>query len=77
MTKKQIQIEWKKVIRETHKRSKFGDRLKNKNIILLGELLLYAQALLAKIEGGENNAFNSSIYKKTMNFYCAQVKEYV
>lgn len=77
MTKSQIQLTWKRVIRETHKRSKLSGRLKDKKISPLGDLLLYAQVLLDKIEAGENNTFNSIIYKKTINFYCAQMKKYV
>ena len=53
MTKKQLQKEWNKMIDETHKRSKLGEHLKDKNILLLGDLLLYAQVLLGKIETGE------------------------
>ena len=77
MTKKQVQKEWDKIINETHKRSGLGDLLKDKNVSLLGDLLLYAQVLLDKIEMGENTAFNEMIYKKTMNFYRAQMNEYV
>ena len=43
MTKSRIQLAWKKVAGETYKRSKLGDRLKDKNISLLGDVLLYAQ----------------------------------
>lgn len=68
MTKSQIQSERGKVIREMHKRPKLGDRLKGKNVTQFGELLLYAQVLLDKIEAGKNNAFNSILYKKTMSF---------
>ncbi|MDO8638602.1 MAG: hypothetical protein Q7R43_03435 [Candidatus Daviesbacteria bacterium] len=77
MTKSQIQIAWEKVINETHKRQALGDQLKDKNISLLGDLLLYAQVLLTKIEAGKNIAFNKIVYKKTINFYCAQMKKYV
>ncbi|MBI3335646.1 MAG: hypothetical protein HY001_04065 [Candidatus Portnoybacteria bacterium] len=76
MTKKQLQREWNRTINETHKRSKLGERLKNKNVSLLGDLLLYAQVLLDKIEVGENTTFNEMIYKKTINFYCSQMKKY-
>lgn len=76
MTKLQIQLAWKKVINETHKRSKLGKQLKDKNISRLGNLLLYAQVLLGKIETEKNNIFNSIIYKKTINFYCAGMKKY-
>jgi len=77
MTKSQIQLAWRKVIRETHKRPKLGERLKNKEISRLGNLLLLAQVLLGKIEVGENNVFNSILYRKTINFYCQQMKKYV
>ncbi|KKP56332.1 MAG: hypothetical protein UR50_C0004G0033 [Parcubacteria group bacterium GW2011_GWC1_34_10] len=77
MTKKQLQKEWNKMIDETHKRSKLGEHLKDKNILLLGDLLLYAQILLDKIEVRKNAAFNEIIYKKTINFYCSQMKKYV
>ena len=77
MTKKQIKLAWEKLIRETHKRSKLDEQLKNKEISLLGDLLLFAQVLLAKVEAGENNVFNSIIYRKTINFYCTGMKKYV
>ena len=77
MTKKQLQKAWKKVTCETHKRLKLGERLKDKRISLLSELLLFAQVLLSKIEAGQNRSFNSMIYKKTMNFYCKQMISYV
>ena len=76
MTKKQLQKEWNRMINETHKRSKLVERLKDKNISLLGDLLLYAQVLLNKIEARENTAFNEIIYKKTINFYEGQMKKY-
>lgn len=77
MTKSQIQLARKKVIRETHKRSELGERLKDKNISQLGTLLLFVQVLLNKIEADENSVFNSILYKKTMDFYCAQMNKYV
>ena len=77
MTKKQLQKEWEKVISETHKRSTLGEHLKDKKISLLGDMLLFTQVLLSKIEAGENIAFNSLIYKKTINFYYMQMKKYV
>jgi len=77
MTKSQIQLAWKKVIRETHKRAKLGEQLKDKKISQLGTLLLFAQILLDKIEANKNSAFNSILYEKTMNFYCAQMNKYV
>lgn len=77
MTKSQIQSAWKKVICETHKRIKLNERLKDKNVSLLGDLLLSAQVLLDKIVAGENGIFNSMIYKKIINFYCTQMKRYV
>ena len=77
MTKTQIQLAWDKVISETHKRPKLGERLKDKEISQLGDLLLFTQALLGKIEAGENNIFNIKIYKKAMSFYCEQMKKYV
>jgi hypothetical protein len=77
MTKKQLQKAWGKIICETHERSKLGWRLKNKNISQLGDLLLYAQVLLDKIEADENAVFNEMVYKKTINFYRMQMKKYV
>ena len=76
MTKSQIQLAWKKITRETHRRSNLGEQLKDKNISLLGDLLLYAQVLLCKIEAREDTAFNTMIYRKTLNFYCEQIKKY-
>ena len=76
MTKTQIQLAWEKVISKTHKRSKLGERLKEEKISLLGDLLLSSGAILEKIERGENTRFNAMIFKKTMNFYCEQMKNY-
>lgn len=77
MTKMQIQSMWGKIIGETHKRAKLGERLKDKNISQLGDLLLCAQVLLNKIEAGENSAFNEMIYKQTISFYCVQMGKYI
>lgn len=77
MTKSQLQLAWKNITDEIHKRSKLGERLKEKEISQLGNLSLSAQVLLEKIENGKDVAFNTVIFKKTMNFYCAQMKEYV
>lgn len=76
MTKTQIQLAWDKVISETHKRSKLGERLKEEKISLLGDLLFSSGTLLEKIERGENTIFNTMIFKKTMNFYCERMKKY-
>lgn len=76
MTKTQIQLAWDKVISETHKRSKLGEKLKEEKVSLLGDLLLASSTLLEKIERGENGRFNAVIFKKTMNFYCEQMKNY-
>lgn len=76
MTKSQIRSGWRKVIYETHKRPRLGERLKDKSTSKLGDLLLFAQVLLDKIEAGENNAFNSALYRETINFYCTQMKKY-
>lgn len=77
MTKLQIKLAWKKVIQETRNRSKLGERLKNKNISQLGDLLLLGQVLLGKIETGENNIINILVFNKTISFYCKQMKKYV
>ena len=77
MTKSQIQSAWRKVVNETHKRPSLGEQLKDRKISQLGDLLLYAQVLLNKIESNEDKTFNETIFNKTMNFYCAQMKKYV
>jgi len=76
MTKLQRQLAWEEIVRETHKRAKLGEKLKDKKISLLGDLLLVAGAILEKVERGENKEFNTMIFKKTMRFYCARMKEY-
>ena len=76
MTKTQIQLAWDKVISEIRKRSKLGEKLKEEKISLLGDLLLASSALLEKIERGEKARFNTMIFKKTINFYCEQMKNY-
>jgi hypothetical protein len=77
MTKKRLQKEWEKIIFETRKRSTLGEKLKDKDISRLGDLLLHAQVLLDKIEAGKNTVLDEMIYKKTINFYCLQMKKYV
>ncbi len=80
MTQLQIKLEWKKVLEETHKIYNL-DLYKNKlkryqQIVILRELLLFCQVVLEKIKTGKNNAFNETIYKKNINFYCTQIKRY-
>jgi len=81
MTKKQLQKEWKKVIGETHKIPDWDSLKRNskqyQKVVMLRELILFCQVLLGKINAGENKNFNLLIYKKTINFYCKQIKEYV
>ena len=81
MTKSQIQLAWKKVIKETHKIPDWNalQRVPKQyqRVVGLRELILFCQVLLGKIEIGENIAFNEIIYKKTIKFYCEQIKEYV
>ncbi|MBI3306027.1 hypothetical protein HYZ82_02735 [Candidatus Nomurabacteria bacterium] len=81
MTKSQIQLAWKKVIKETHKTPNWGTLKRNskqyKRVVILRELILFCRILLEKIEIGENIPFNTIIFKKTMNFYCGQMKKYV
>ncbi len=80
MTKSQIQLAWKKVIEETHKIPDWDSLQRNsrpyQKVVMLRELILFCQVLLGKIEAGENAAFNEIIYKKTINFYCTQMKKY-
>ena len=81
MTKSQIQSAWKKVIRETHSIPNWDALKRNskqyQKVVMLRKLLLFCQVLLGKIEAGENTAFNTIIFKKTMNFYCTQIRRYV
>ncbi len=77
MVKSQLQLAWKNITDETHKRSKLDERLQEKKISQLGNLLLSAQILLGKIEAGKDVAFNTLIFKKTMNFYRVQMKQHV
>jgi len=80
MTKSQIKKSWEKVIDETHKLPNWEIIKKNKEqyqrVVSLRELLLFCQVLLNKIESGENNALNSLIFNKTINFYCEQMGKY-
>lgn len=81
MTKSQIKLAWKKVIKETHKISDWQIYKRNskqyQKIVALRELLLFCQVLLTKIESGENSSINNLIFTKTMSFYCEQIKNYV
>ncbi len=81
MTKSQIQLAWRKVIKETHKIPDWNALKRNsrqyQRVAMLRELVLFCQVLLGKIEIGENIAFNTIIFKKTMNFYCTQIRKYV
>ncbi len=79
MTKSQIQSAWKKVIEEIRRIPNWNVLKRSskqyKKVVILRELILFCQILLRKIEIGENTAFNTIIFRKTMNFYCAQMKE--
>jgi len=77
MTKLQIQLAWKRITIETHKRSKLCEQLKSRNVSRLGDLLLYTQILLGRIESDRNIIFNEEIYRKTIDFYCKQMEKYV
>ena len=81
MTKKQLKKAWEKVIKETHKIPDWDALKRNsrqyQKVVMFRELILFCQVLLGKIETGENTAFSEMIYKKTINFYCAQMKKYV
>ena len=46
-------------------------------VVMLRELILFCQTLLQKIEAKENVRFNTIIFRKIINFYCAQIKRYV
>ena len=80
MTKLQLQSAWKKVIKETHKIPDWDALKRNsrryQKVVMLRELILFCQVLLGKIEMGENIAFDAIIFKKTMNFYCTQIRRY-
>jgi len=80
MTKSQIQSAWKKVIKETRKIPDWDVLKRNprqyQEIIILRKLILFCQVLLGKIEAGEHTTSNAIIFKKTMNFYCTQIREY-
>ena len=80
MTKLQIQLAWKKVIKETHKIPNWDALKRNskqyQRVVILRELILFCQMLLGTIEIEENVAFNTIIFKKTINFYCTQMKKY-
>jgi len=80
MTKLQIQSAWKKVIKETYQIPDWDALKRNsrqyQKVVILRELILFCQVLLGKIETGENAAFNAIIFKKTMNFYCTQIRRY-
>lgn len=81
MTKSQIKLAWKKVIKETHKIPDWQIYKRNsrqyQKIVALREILLFCQVLLSKIESGENSLINNFIFTKTMSFYCEQIKKYV
>ena len=81
MTKSQIQSAWKRVIEETHKLPNWDELKRNpkryQEVVILRELILFCQMLLRKIEAEENTAFNTIIFRKTMNFYRTQIRKYV
>ncbi len=81
MTKSQIRLAWRKVIRETHKIPDWDSLKRNskqyRKVVILRELILYCQVLLGNMETGENVAFNTVIFKKTFDFYCSQIRKYV
>ena len=81
MTKSQIQLAWRKVIKETRQIPDWDLLKRNskryKKVVMLRELILFCQVLLGKIEKRENIAFNVIIFKQTLDFYCNQIKRYV
>lgn len=81
MTKSQIQLAWREVIKETRRIPNWDILKRNsrqyKKVVMLRELILFCQVLLAKIETKENLAFNSLIFKKTFDFYRTQIRKYV
>ncbi|MCX5783784.1 MAG: hypothetical protein NTW04_05035 [Elusimicrobia bacterium] len=77
MTESEIRLGWKQIISETRKRTKLGVRLGERKISRLGDLLFISQVLLGRIMAGENNAINSLVFRKTMNFYTKQMKKYI
>lgn len=81
MTKSQIQSAWERLTKEIHKIPDWKALRRNseryRKVVMLRELILFCQVILGKIGAGEDTAFNAVIFKKTVNFYCAQIKKYV
>jgi len=71
MTKKQLQKEWEKIIKEVHDKPKCRTPYP-KQVVLVRELLLFAEVFLAKIENKDNILFNSEVYQKVMAEYYRQ-----
>ena len=71
MTKKQIQKEWGKIIKETHSKPKCSIPYP-KQVVFARGLLIFAQALLDKIENKQNILFNSELYQKIITEYYRQ-----
>lgn len=71
MTKKQLQKEWNKVIKEVHCKPKCQSPFPNP-VARARELLLFAEVALAKIENDGKPEFYQELYKKIMPEYYRQ-----
>lgn len=71
MTKKQLQKEWNKIIKEAHYKPKCQS-FYSPIVVRARELLLFVEVALAKIENDEKPEFYQELYKKIMPEYYRQ-----
>ena len=71
MNQKNLQKEWQKLIKEINDKPKYHAPYPPQ-VVFTGELLLIAQAILEKIEGGQNRLFSTVLYRKIMAEYYRQ-----
>lgn len=71
MTKKQIQKEWRKIVKEVHDKPKYMTHY-SKKVVFVRELLLIAKVFLAKIEREDNLPLNNDLYQRVMSEYYRQ-----
>jgi len=75
MNQKNLQKEWKKLIREVNVKPKYHAPYPPQ-VLFTRELLLIAQAILEKIESGQNRLFSKVLYRKVMADYYRQKLSY-
>jgi len=75
MNQKNLRKEWQKLTEEINDKPKCKTPYPSQ-VVFTRELLLIAQAILEKIEGGQNRLFSKVLYQKVMADYYRQKLSY-